>query len=293
MKRRALAVITLALTFCLSSLAWAEDDASASSEARPRMDLVFVIDATGSMGDEIDVIKKEVWTIANEVMTGDPAPDVRLGLVLYRDKSDAKLVEVTGLTRDVDAVHGQLMAAQAMGGGDNPEHVGKGLHTALDFDWEIEEGVARKIYLVGDAPAKAYEDHSLESALGRARQQGVRINTIGGSGIESGGGRGQFAMIAAQTGGAFEALTYFAVVEEPDGRKKSVLYHDGKTYEAEGEISEEEWKKGGAALVAEYDMEEASGETRRKARRAPKKNNLDSLVKEDMKAEAASMGVSY
>ncbi|MGM0558702.1 MAG: hypothetical protein ACQEVA_20115, partial [Myxococcota bacterium] len=182
---------------------------------------------------------------------------------------------------------------RAMGGGDNPEHVGKGLHTALDMDWDKSKGVAKKVYLVGDAPAKSYSDNTLETAISKAQQNGIKINAIGGSGIEADGGKAQFAMIAKRAGGNFEALTYFAVVEEEDGSKKSVVYHDGKTYEAEGEISDEEWKKGADEVVKKHKMKAASTSTRRRARSAEKKNNLDSVVEDDMKSEASSMGVAY
>jgi Mg-chelatase subunit ChlD len=305
MKRTIISSIVFALLIAFSVGAAADEGKSdgpsgqdakqveKAKKERPRMDVVFAIDATGSMGDEIDVIKKEVWNIANELMTGKPAPDIRFGLVLYRDKSDSQLIEATPLTRNVDKIHEKLMAARAMGGGDNPEHVGKGLHTALDMEWDMSKGVAKKIYLVGDAPAKSYQDNTLETAISKAQQKGVKISAIGGSGIEAGGGKAQFAMIAKRAGGTFEALTYFAVVEEPDGSKKSVVYHDGKTYEAEGEITEEEWKEGAAKLVEKKDMKVATGETRRRARSAKKKNNLDKVVEDDMKSEAMDMGVAY
>ena len=304
MKRTVISSLVFALLISFATGVAAEDGSSAESQQetkeaktqkkkRPRMDVVFAIDATGSMGDEIDVIKKEVWNIANELMTGKPAPDIRFGLVLYRDKSDSQLIEATPLTRNVDEIHEKLMAARAMGGGDNPEHVGKGLHTALDMEWDTAKGVAKKIYLVGDAPAKSYQDNTLETAISKAQQKGIKINAIGGSGIEAGGGKAQFAMIAKRAGGNFEALTYFAVVEEPDGSKKSVVYHEGKTYEAEGEISEDEWKKGAEEVVKKRKMKAASESTRRKARSADKKNNLDSVVEQDMKTEAMDMGVAY
>lgn len=303
MKRAIISTIALAVLMSFSTAAAADDgqtpkdgtqeQSSTEKAERPRMDVVFAIDATGSMGDEIDVIKKEVWSIANELMTGKPAPDIRFGLVLYRDKSDAKLIEATPLTRNVDKIHEKLMSARAMGGGDNPEHVGKGLHTALDMEWDTSKGVAKKIYLVGDAPAKSYEDNTLETAISKAQQKGIKINAIGGSGIEADGGKAQFAMIAKRAGGNFEALTYFAVVEEDDGSKKSVVYHDGKTYEAEGEIDEDDWKEGAEEVVKKHKMKSASSSTRRKARSADKKNNLDSVVEKDMKDEAASMGVAY
>lgn len=261
-------------------------------DAGPRMDVVFTIDATSSMADEIEVIKKEIWTIANKLISGKPTPDIRFGLVLYRDTTDQKLVEVTPLTRDIDMIHKKLMAAQAVGGGDKPEHVGKGLHSTLDLAWDMDAETRRLVYLVGDAGANNHETFTLASALDRATQMNIKINTIGCSGLQS-DERAEFTKIASTTGGGFDALTYYAVVEDSDGSKKSVVYHDGKAYESEGEISDEEWKKGGAKVIASRKMKRAKADTTRRAASAPKRNNLDASLADDMVENAESMGVSY
>ena len=299
MKRLTVVIVTLIGLVGFAALGTAEEpknkpeaDKKESAEENPRMDVVFVVDATGSMQDEIDVIKKEVWNIANELMTGKPTPDIRFGLVLYRDKSDSKVIEETKLTRNVDAIHSKLMAVSARGGGDNPEHVGQGLHTALDMDWG-GKNVSKSIYLVGDAPAKEYNDHTLATALSKSNQKNIKINSIGGSGIEHGGGKAEFAKISKSTGGSFQSLTYYAVVEEDDGSKKSVVYHDGEMYEKDGEITEEEWKEGGGKVIEKHDMKRARRETKRKARGAKKENNLDKVVEDDMKSSAMDMGVTY
>jgi hypothetical protein len=56
--------------------------------ARAQLDLVFLIDATGSMGDEIGKLKATLRTIANEVAQLPSRPDLCFGLVAYRDKGD-------------------------------------------------------------------------------------------------------------------------------------------------------------------------------------------------------------
>ncbi len=259
---------------------------------RPRMDVVFTIDATSSMADEIEVIKKEVWAIANKLITGKPAPDIRFGLVLYRDTTDQKLVEVTPLTRDIDKIHEMLMAAQAVGGGNKPEHIGKGLHASLDLGWDLDKNVARTIYLVGDAGANPHPEFTVASALDRAAQMNIKINTIGCSGLTA-AERTELNLIASRTGGAFDALTYYAVVEDPSGSKRSVVYYDGEMYETEGEISADEWKKGGDKIIAKRKMKKASVSTRGRAAAAPKTNNLDAALRDDMMKTAEAAGVAY
>ena len=55
---------------------------------RPRLDVAFVLDTTGSMGDEIDVVKEKLVSIAWKLSAGQPAPDVRFAVVAFRDQGD-------------------------------------------------------------------------------------------------------------------------------------------------------------------------------------------------------------
>ena len=260
---------------------------------KPRLDVVFTIDATGSMGDEIEVVKKEIWTIANSLMEGKPRPDIRFGLVFYQDRGDAFLVRKTDLPRDVDAVHSELMAIRANGGGDWQEHVGRGLHEALDMQWDAKQGVTRLIYLVGDAPSHDdYQDgYSLAGAIEKAKAKKVTINTIGCSGLSS--GRSEFEMLAARTNGQYKTLTYEAVVTDDSGVQRSVIYYDGDMYEAEGVLEKKDWGRGGDKLIKEGRLKKARPSMKSRAAAAPTRNNLDDVVTDSAKEAAEDMGVAY
>jgi len=261
----------------------------------PRLDVVFAIDATGSMGDEIDVVKREVWNIANTLMKGKPAPDIRFGLVFYQDRGDTFLVKKTELTGNVDAIHDELMKITADGGGDWREHVGRGLHEAVNLDWDMNEGVTRLVYLVGDAPGHDdYKDgFDVESALRTARAKGIKINAVGCSGLDS--GESEFRLIAQGTGGQYQPLTYQSVVTDDDGIERSVIYYNGDTYEAEGVLGKGDWGRGGGALLKEGKVRRARPSVAAKAAApgAATDNNLDTLIQEDVKAEAVDKGVAY
>lgn len=261
----------------------------------PRLDVVFTIDATGSMGDEIEVVKREVWNIANGLMQGNPRPDLRFGLVFYQDRGDSFLVKRTELSRDVNAIHSELMKIQADGGGDWKEHVGRGLHEALALDWDRAPGVSRMIYLVGDAPSHDdYNDgYDLAGAIRIAREKGIKIHTIGCSGLDS--GRAEFESIAQQTGGLFQPLTYQAVVTDDSGVKRSVIYYGGNTYEAEGLLDKKDWGRGGDKLLKEGRLRPARADVadRAAAPGAATENNLDVMIEGSVKGAAEEAGVAY
>jgi Mg-chelatase subunit ChlD len=265
---------------------------SAKKTARPRLDVVFTVDATSSMSDEIEVIKKEIWTIANRLMKGKPSPDIRFGLVFYKDNGDDFVVRSTPLTRDIDKIHTLLMSAPVSGGGDMPEHVGRGLHAAMDMEWDADPSVSRLVYLVGDAPSQNYDDEfKVTDAVKKAQEKQIVIHAIGCSGI--GGGQQEFTRIASATDGSYQSLTYHAVVEREDGKKVSVVYYDGETYEADEVLSEKEWKKGAESLKKKNKLKRAGGTTRSRAAAAPKMNNMDDVAFEGVAKEASEKGVAY
>ncbi len=70
------------------------------------LDVLFLLDATGSMGDEIDQLKTSIDSVAARVAALDGSPDVRFGMTLYRDEGDAFVTSTYDFTGDVDGVPG-------------------------------------------------------------------------------------------------------------------------------------------------------------------------------------------
>jgi hypothetical protein len=62
--------------------------------ARPRIEVAFVLDATGSMGPYIDAARQKIGAIANDLQSGDPRPEVRFALVSFRDRGDEYVTRV-------------------------------------------------------------------------------------------------------------------------------------------------------------------------------------------------------
>ncbi len=149
---------------------------------KPAIELVFVIDTTGSMGGLIEGAKQKVWGIVNEVMKSPSQPEVRMGLVAYRDHGDAYVTQVLPVTRDLDKVYNTLMAYKADGGGDTPEDVRQaladGVHKA---GWSPRSrDIAQILFLVGDAPP--HDDYGNEpdtiATASEAVKAGIIVNTI-------------------------------------------------------------------------------------------------------------------
>lgn len=146
------------------------------------LEMVFVLDTTGSMGGLIEGAKQRIWGIVNEVMQSPAHPAVRVGLVAYRDRGDAYVTQVLPLTNDLDQVYATLMNYRADGGGDTPENVRRaladGVHKA---GWSRRaQGLAQIIFLVGDAPP--HDDYRDEpdtvTTTAEAVRAGMIVNTI-------------------------------------------------------------------------------------------------------------------
>jgi Mg-chelatase subunit ChlD len=149
---------------------------------RPKVDLVFALDTTGSMSGLIEGAKMKIWSIASFVARAQPTPDVRVGLVAYRDIGDAYVTRVYDLDANLDRVYRRLLSFNADGGGDTPEHVARALHEAVhSMSWSpAANNAVRLIYLVGDAPPHLdYNDgYDYVKAARAAAARGIQIHAI-------------------------------------------------------------------------------------------------------------------
>ena len=181
-------------------------------EAPPTIDVVFTIDTTSSMDDEITGIKDGIVDLIAEIEAGTPKPDVRYGMVLYRDRGDDYVTMDFPLTDDTDSIIDSIKGIETSGGGDTPESVNKALDVSIgEMAWS-EEADRRVIFLIGDAEPKTYSDEgdiSLENLVKGARDSGIVINSIGAGGL-SDTGEDFFISVAEETGGSFRFVEYGA-----------------------------------------------------------------------------------
>lgn len=182
------------------------------NEGAVGVDLVFLLDATGSMADEIDHIKQTVGSIAQRIeqLPGSSAP--RFALVAYRDRGDDYVTRQWDFTSDIGQFSANLATVKAGGGGDIPESVNAGLHDAIHLQGWADNSTGRHlrmIVLVGDAPPHLNyaNDYSYPQLLNEAAANGIKIFPVGASNLEA-DGEYIFRQFAQVTQGQFVFLTY-------------------------------------------------------------------------------------
>ena len=260
----------------------------------PRIDVAFALDTTGSMGDEIDVVKEKIVEIARNVSAGQPRPDVRFGIVAFRDRGDAYVTRAFPFSREIADVQKTLRSLSAEGGGDEPEAVAEGLHAAVhELQWDFSKGTAHMIFLIGDAGPQQYRDgKDWRKVASEAAEKGITISVIACSGLSPAGER-VFEKIARMADGQMMHLTYTRVARAADGRKYSVLSEGGRTWVADRELDDSEWKKGGEALAKEGKVRAAAAPPAEVSMEVPAKNNLDAEIARGVRAKAEKLGVGY
>ncbi len=147
---------------------------------KPRVDVVFVLDTTGSMSGLIQTAKEKIWSIATTMASAQPTPEIRIGLVAYRDRGDRYVTQLVDLSADLDSVYAALMDFQADGGGDTPESVNKALFDAVHgISWSQGDQAYRVIFLIGDAPPHMdYNEVRYPKIVADALEKGIVVNTI-------------------------------------------------------------------------------------------------------------------
>ncbi|MGB1885123.1 MAG: vWA domain-containing protein [Gammaproteobacteria bacterium] len=139
-------------------------------------DVVFVIDATGSMGWVLEEVKNRIADIAHFVRT--LVPVARFGFVAYRDRDDPEFTtKVQQLTYSTNKLQRYLSTLEAKGGGDWFEDIGEGLRDAIHrAGWR--PGAQRLIIVIGDAPMRRDDISSITNMVQTFRSSGGIISTL-------------------------------------------------------------------------------------------------------------------
>jgi hypothetical protein len=146
-----------------------------------RIEVVFVLDTTSSMSGLIQAAREKIWSIATTMASAQQNPDIKMGLVAFRDRGDAYITRVFDLSDDLDSMYVSLMDFRAQGGGDGPESVNQALYDAIHkVSWSNDSNVYRVVFLVGDAPPHMdyRNDVKYPVTLAAAASKGIVVNAI-------------------------------------------------------------------------------------------------------------------
>lgn len=146
-----------------------------------RIEVVFVLDTTSSMSGLIEAAREKIWSIANTMASAQQNPQIKMGLIAFRDRGDDYVTRVLDLSEDLDTMYAKLMDFRAQGGGDTPESVNQALYDAVNqVSWSLQNDVYKVIFLIGDAPPHMdYEnDIKYPQILDMAKHKGIVVNAI-------------------------------------------------------------------------------------------------------------------
>jgi hypothetical protein len=154
-------------------------------DAPQEVDVVFVFDATGSMGDELRYLQAEMKDVIARASDATGGLKIRTGAVVYRDHEDDYVTRISRLTADIATTQTFIDKQEAYGGGDYPEAVPEALMAALNSAGWNPNARARIAFLILDAPC--HEDSVtlalMHDQIRNAAAMGVRIVPVVCSGI--------------------------------------------------------------------------------------------------------------
>jgi hypothetical protein len=156
-----------------------------------KLDVVLVVDTTGSMADELARLQRQIGAITTQVAQLPGPIEVRFGLTVYRDRGDAYVARTYALTPDPAAVERAFAEVTAAGGGDTREDVQSAMRDALTRPGWSPGDAIRLLFLLGDAaPHLDYGDGAsatLETSAQEASELGIKIIPIGAQGLDDQG----------------------------------------------------------------------------------------------------------
>lgn len=158
---------------------------SEAKQAEDAADIAFIVDATGSMGDEMDFLKSDLDYIIEHASSGNSIK-LRTAALVYRDEDDEYITRYDDFSNDVSKTQNFLSKQEANGGGDYPEAVHTALESSLQkLSWN-ESARSRIAFLVLDAPAHHTDKviKSLQKSIKNFAKNGIKVIPVAASGVD-------------------------------------------------------------------------------------------------------------
>lgn len=199
------------------------------------VDLLFIFDTTGSMGEEVERLKATIELIHMNLsaLSSKLNVELRFGMVLYRDKGDEYVTRTVPLTADLDSFQAVLNRLTVDGGGDYPEDLQSALSEAMiGVKWR--KGGIKAGFIITDAPPHLdyNQKFTYVKAAAEAKKRGVKLFSIGTGGLNV---LGEYILrqISQYTYAKYIFLSYGEKGESEGGRPGSVSHHTGANYQTD------------------------------------------------------------
>ena len=154
----------------------------AECRSTSKANIAFVVDATGSMSDEIAYLKSDLASVIENVESQNSNVAISYGSVFYQDKGDNYVTRAQDFTTDERQLISFIDQQNAGGGGDFPEAVDSALLHTLNLAWE-DDAQVKLIFLILDAPPHLEHIERYKKAVIKAANMGIKIIPVTGSGI--------------------------------------------------------------------------------------------------------------
>lgn len=195
------------------------------------LDIVFVLDTTGSMGEEIERLKTTIEIINLNITSFKPKPRVRFGMVLYKDRGDEYVTRIIPLTESLDEFKKELDMITAEGGGDTPEDLQEALKDLINSMKWNNKGIKLGFIITDAPPHLDYKDqkYTYVNAVKDAKKMGIKIFSVGTGGLDI---TGEYILrqISQYTLGKYIFLTYGERKESEGGVQGAVSHHTGENF---------------------------------------------------------------
>ena len=150
-----------------------------------KVELAFIVDATGSMGDELAFLKEDLKNVIERIASDEPDLDIFTSTIFYRDEGDDYVTKHSDFTQDINSTLSFINQQSANGGGDFEEAVHTALSCALnDLQWS-DIACNRIAFLLLDAPPHYEQDiiQDLQTSVKNYAKKGIKVIPITASGI--------------------------------------------------------------------------------------------------------------
>ena len=203
-------------------------------EDRTPLDILFILDTTGSMGEEIQRLKATIQLIHLNLSSLSTKPHLRFGLVLYKDDGDEEYrTQIVPLTDNLDRFQKELNMVEAYGGGDTPEDLQAALEDSMkEIKWNTA-GIRLDCSITDAPPHLDYgQEYDYAQASVEAKERGIKIHSVGTGGLPL-DGEYILRQISQFTSGRYIFLTYGEQGESEGGTAGSVSHHTGANFQTD------------------------------------------------------------